>query len=251
LLPRADFDVPRALLGLKTPVGSLRIATEQPMQALLIPREPGRAGGAPIRFDCVPGFVFHIAQAFDREDGTLVLDVVRYRAYPAFDDLESLFRKPQPDMVPRLERMTLDPGSRSCGIEAWGDRAFELPVTAPAALGEPRRIIYGIGAPPGRANPFLTAIQRLDTHDGKIRALDFGADVAGEPMLVPGRDGEEGWLLSLVHRAGRDRTDLVILRAGDLAPQATVTLPCVIPAGFHGCWVPRAALPDSPPGPKA
>ncbi len=251
LLPRADFDVPRALLGLKTPVGSLRIATEQPMEALLIPRDPGRAGERPIRFDCVPGFVFHIAQAFDRADGALVLDVVRYRAYPAFDDFDSLFSAPQPDMVPRLERLTLHPEARDWGIEAWGERAFELPVTAPATLGEPRRIIYGVGAPPERANPFFTAIQRLDTESGEMRAHDLGPDLAGEPMFVPGRDGEEGWLLSLVHRAGRDRTDLVILRAGDLSLQAKVTLPCVIPVGFHGCWVPRAELPNSPPGPKA
>jgi all-trans-8'-apo-beta-carotenal 15,15'-oxygenase len=247
LLPQADYDVPRALLGLKTPIGSLRIATERPMQALLIPRAGQRASARPLRFECVPGFVFHIAQAFDREDGALVLDLVRYREFPAFDDFESLYRERHPDMVPRLERLRLRPQEGRCDSEPWSERAFGLPVTAPAALGAPRRCIYGVGAPPERDVPYFTAIQRLNTETGEVRVHDFGLDLAGEPILVPGGDGSEGWLLCLVHRAGRERTDLVCLRASDLALQATATLPCVIPIGFHGCWVPRGELPA--PGP--
>jgi carotenoid cleavage dioxygenase-like enzyme len=146
-------------------------------------------------------------------------------------------------MVPRLERLTLAPESRHCGIVAWGERAFELPVTTPAALGERRRYIYGIGAPPERNVPYLTAIQRLDSENGGMRSHDFGIDLPGEPILVPGADRAEGWLLSLVHRAGRARTDLVILRASDLAIQAQAALPCVVPLGFHGCWVARTELP--------
>jgi all-trans-8'-apo-beta-carotenal 15,15'-oxygenase len=250
LLPQADYDVARSLLGLKTPIGSLRIATERPMQALLIRRPPNRVGERPVLIDCVPGFVFHIAQAFDGEDGALVLDVVRYRQFPAFDDLESLYRRPHPGMVPRLKRLRLDPAAGRCAIEPWGERAFELPVTAAGALGAPRRCIYGVGAPPGRDAPFLTAIQRLDTQTGEIRVRDFGLDLAGEPILVPANDGSEGCLLSLVHRADQGHTDLVCLRASDLRVLATATLPCVIPLGFHGCWVPRGELPDAGPAPN-
>jgi carotenoid cleavage dioxygenase-like enzyme len=216
------------------------------MEAMLIPREGDGRGQRTLSLDCVPGFVFHIAQAFDRDDGALVLDVVRYREYPLFDDFESLFRGSHPGMVPRLERITLEPDAGRCRLEPWSGRAFELPVTAPARLGEPRRRVYGVGAPPERSSPYLTAVQRLDTETGEMRVCDFGLDLAGEPILVPGNDGNEGWLLSLVHRAGRDETQLVVLRASDLEIRATATLPCVIPAGFHGCWVPRGELPGAP-----
>jgi all-trans-8'-apo-beta-carotenal 15,15'-oxygenase len=238
LLPHADFDVPRALLGLSTPVGSLRLATERPMQALLIPR----AGGAPRLLDCGPGFVFHIAQGFDRDDGALVLDVLRYVDYPAFDDLDTLFADPPPDSLPHLERLVLEPDTGRFEVRSWTERGAELPTTESGALGEPRRFIYSIGAPRERRAPFFTAIQRLDTETGELRVLDLAPDLPGEPIPVAGADGGAGWLLSLVHRAGQSRTDLLVLRTSDLSIVATASLPQVVPLGFHGCWVPRAEI---------
>jgi all-trans-8'-apo-beta-carotenal 15,15'-oxygenase len=244
LLPQADFAIHQAMFGFKTAVGSLQIATERPMQALLLPREPDSS--RPLMLTGPPGFVFHIAQAFDMGDDALALDVIRYGRYPEFDDFTELFRNPPAGSVPRLERLVLDPTKRLCkrlslGIEAES-HAFELPISAPAALGTPKRILYGVGAPPERKAPYLTAIQRLDTETGTFITRDFGLDLVGEPMWVPDRGGAEGWLLSLVMRADQGRTELVVLRASDLALQATVPLPHLIPIGFHGCWVPRSEL---------
>jgi all-trans-8'-apo-beta-carotenal 15,15'-oxygenase len=236
LLPHVDFDVTRAALGLRTPVGSLRIRSERPMQALLIPRDGGEP---PAPIDCGTGFVFHIAQAFDRADGALVLDAIRYGRFPDFDAFETLFRNGDPDLMPRLERIVIDPAAKRSRADPWVEHAAELPVSAPAPLGEPRRILYGVGAPPERRAPFLTSILRLDTETGGLHSRDFGLDPVGEPMLVQDRDGGEGWLLTLVHRAGQGRSDLLILRAEDLSTEASVALPHQVPIGFHGCWVPR------------
>jgi all-trans-8'-apo-beta-carotenal 15,15'-oxygenase len=249
LLPHADFAALPALLGLKTPVGSLRVHTGRPMQALLLPRGADGAPGEPRLIEAVPGFVFHIAQAFDRDDGALALDLVHYRGYPAFDDLPAWFSGRHPEMVPRLERLVIDPSAGDCRLTGWGGRAWELPTTRPGGIGEERHLIYGIGAPADREVPYLTAIQRLDTRTGEVVARDFWPDLPGEPIPVPGPDGGEGWLLSLVHRAGAPvgagacRTDLVVLRAADLALVASATLPVLVPAGFHGCWVPRVQRP--------
>ncbi|WP_296896760.1 carotenoid oxygenase family protein [Thiohalocapsa sp.] len=244
LLPHADFDVPKAVFGLKTAVGSLKIATERPMQALLLPRAPG--AGRPAVLTGPPGFVFHVAQAYDDDSGRLVLDVIRYGLYPDFDDFTDLFRTPPDGAMPRLERLVLDPARHSCEHVSLGadvaSHAFELPISAPAPLGAPRRILYGVGAPPERRAPYLTSIHRLDTETGRLTTRDFGLDITGEPMLVPGDGDDEGWLLSLVFRADQDRTDLVVLRAENLEIQATAPLPHAVPIGFHGCWVPRGAL---------
>jgi all-trans-8'-apo-beta-carotenal 15,15'-oxygenase len=247
LLPHADFDLRKSVLGLSTAVGSLCIATDRPMQVLLLPRTPG--DDRPVLLQGPPGFVFHVAGAYDDDAGRLVLDVIRYGAYPQFDALEDLFRNPPDGAMPRLERLAVDPARRRCERLSLGPEleqlAFELPVTRPGACGEPRPILYGIGAPPGRRAPYLTSIHRVDTATGRLVSRDFDADLVGEPMLVPGADGDEGWLLSLVHRVGQGRTDLVVLRAADLSVQATAALPHRVPVGFHGCWVGREALPDS------
>jgi all-trans-8'-apo-beta-carotenal 15,15'-oxygenase len=238
LLPHADFDVPRALLGLNTPVGSLRLATARPMQALLIPRDGGRC----VEMETVPGFVFHIAQGFERDDGALLMDVMRYRDYPGFEDLESLFDAPAPEAPSRLERLILEPHTGRCTMQSWSARGAELPTTAPGPVGRERRFIYSIGAPADRGVPWFTALQRLDTRTGEMRVLDLCPDLPGEPVLAPAA-GSEGWLLSLVNRAGGQPSQLLVLRASDLGIQARVTLPFAVPIGFHGCWVPRHALP--------
>jgi len=192
--------------------------------------------------------VFHIAQAFVRDDGALVVDAIRYGRYPNFDRLQDLFSGDDPALMPHLERLVIDPESAHCDITIWSPRGAELPVTAAGALGEPHRFIYSIGAPAERAAPYLSSLQRLDTETGELRCRDFGLDIVGEPIFVPdpnasaATSGNEGWLLSLVYRAGRQRSELLVLRAADLETVATVTLPHRVPLGFHGCWVPRADL---------
>lgn len=260
LLPHADFDLTRAALGLTTPVGSLRLDSERPMQAMLIPRDGNSARPAPI--DCGGGFIFHIAHAFDRDDGALVIDAARYGRYPDFGRFEALFTGDEPGLMAHMERMVIDPETGRCDTTPWNSAASELPTTAPGRLGEPRRVIYSVGAPPQRRAPYFTSIQRLDTETGELRSRDFGLDLVGEPLLVPDlnqdlnqgpnrhpnpdpkqeQGGSEGWLLSLVYRAGQQRTDLLVLRASDLETLATVRLPHTVPPGFHGCWVERAAL---------
>ena len=73
---------------------------------------------------------------------------------------------------------------------------------------------------------------------------DYGPGrVTAEPVFVP-RPGavaeDDGWILSYVYDAGRDRSDVVILDARDFGgdPVATIHLPVRVPYGFHGGWVP-------------
>ena len=66
-------------------------------------------------------------------------------------------------------------------------------------------------------------------------------DVTGEPVFVPrSRDAEEGdgYLLSVVYRAAENRSDLIVLDAGNVAdgPVACAELPHRVPYGFHGNW---------------
>jgi all-trans-8'-apo-beta-carotenal 15,15'-oxygenase len=235
LLPFADFDIPRALLGLKSPAASLQLNTDRPMQALLIPRE----GGPTRLIDAVPGFVFHIAAASDRDDGGLDLQLIRYPGFPALGDAEGFFREvEQTDGLPRLERLRIDPVANHCALSRGIDEVgFELPTAVPGRLGAKRRHIYGIGTPPDRRLPFFSALQRYDTQTGELLQHDLGADLPGEPIPTANRPNGEEWLLSLVYRGAERRSDLLVLRAEDLTIQAAIELPHAVPPGFHGCWV--------------
>lgn len=235
LLPYADFDVPRALLGLRSPADSLKLRTEQPMEALLIPRH----GGQPTRIKAVPGFILHIAEAVELDDGRLQLHLVRYPAFPNFSDLERLFIEiERNDGLPRLERLDINPATGHCTVEQCVSCGFELPTTAPGRFGEPRGPIYGIGTPEGRRLPYFSAISRFDPRSGELKQRDFGLDLPGEPIPTAESADQEEWLLSLVYRAADRRTELLVLDAHDLSTQATIPLPQAVPPGFHGSWIP-------------
>ncbi|MBK1617608.1 hypothetical protein CKO42_03895 [Lamprobacter modestohalophilus] len=241
LLPFADFDIPRALLGLQSPAASLKLDRDRPMQALLIPR----AGGPTQLIDAVPGFIFHIAAASDRDDGGLDLRVIRYPNFPALGDVECFFREvEQTDGLPRLEWLQIDPAANRCSLSPCSEEVgFELPTVSPGPLGAKPRQIYGIGTPAGRRLPFFSAIQRFQMQTGELIQQDLGADLPGEPIPTAMRPDQEDWLLSLVYRAAERRSDLLVLRAADLAIQASIELPHAIPPGFHGCWVPTKPSP--------
>ena len=51
---------------------------------------------------------------------------------------------------------------------------------------------------------------------------------------------DDGVLMGLGQRRGRDEGQLVILDAPTLETVATVTLPQRVPMGFHGNWCPRS-----------
>lgn len=233
LLPHVDFDVPRSLLGLSTWADSLRVATDHPMDALLIPR----GGGPPQTLETVPGFVFHIAHGYDREDGAVVLDLVHYRDYPPLNRLDILLAHDNPYTTPKPLRLVIDPGRGSCETQPLSPCPAELPRVAPGGFGKPRRYIFSIGAPAERRAYYLSCIQRLDTLTGETIHHEFSPDLPGEPVLVPEGPHEAGWVLTLVYRAQERRTDLVILRSEDLGVQAVLPLPHSVPPGFHGSWL--------------
>jgi carotenoid cleavage dioxygenase-like enzyme len=82
-----------------------------------------------------------------------------------------------------------------------------------------------------------------DLHDGAVTShLLVPGRTPGEAVFVPPDDapGGDGWLMAFVYDAATDRSDLVVLDAGDLAapPVAAIHLPRRVPAGFHGNWLP-------------
>lgn len=238
-LAPVSFDVLRTLSGLSTPAGSIREEPGAPTQVLVVPR----AGGEARRFEVEHCFVFHFANAYEK-DGTIVVDAFRTPRFPEPGTFEGLLEgrvleAPPDGAGPLLTRYRLDLASGRTREEAITDHPGELPTIDGRRVGRRHRSVYSVGARPGRASLLLTGILRTDVEARRAVLRDFAPDLPGEPVFAPGGEGDaEGWLLVLAHGAASGRAELHVLRADDLSTACRLGLPHHLPPGFHGTWVP-------------
>ncbi|MFJ3231015.1 carotenoid oxygenase family protein [Streptomyces sp. NPDC086787] len=179
-------------------------------------------------FDIAPCYVFHVLNAYDAPDGTIVVHVMRY---PEMWRQTSQGTAPPEDAV--LWTWTVDPVAGTVREEQLDDRPGEFPRIDDRRTG----LAVAHGHMTGE-----NSLVRYDLTTGAATTHDFGPDrTPGEAAFAPADDraGGPGWLLTYVHDATTERSDLVVLDADDLgaAPVATVHLPGRVPVGFHGNWI--------------
>ena len=185
-------------------------------------------------------YVFHVANAYDRDDGAVVVDVCAY---------ETMFDGGTKGPNGRnlgLERWTIDPVAGSVERRTIDATPQEFPRPDERFFGRPYRHAWATALPESEVAGFMGA-SCLIAHDlvaGTRTVRDFGKGMLpGEFVFVPhsadAAEGE-GWLMGLVIDSEADTTALVILNAQDFAGPAvaTVDLPHRIPPGFHGNWIP-------------
>lgn len=208
----------------------------------LLPRD----GGAEDIIWCAvdPAYVFHVANSFDAADGTVVVDLCAYETMfePASDGgVDGPAGKPR-----GLERWTIDPVARTVSRQTIDATPQEFPRPDERFFGQPYRYAWSMGLATGDPANFIghAPIFAFDLDTGERTVRDFGpTKVPGEFVFVPASDDApegHGWLMGYVIDAVANTTDLVILDAQDIAaePVATVHIPCRIPPGFHGNWLP-------------
>ena len=174
-----------------------------------------------------PCYVFHTLNAFDTPDGRIIVDVVRY---------DHMWWPGHEDVPGSLWRWTIDLASGVVTEDRLDDRPGEFPRIDDRLAGSDAR--FGHVTQTGKQS-FL---RRYDLHRGTATEHVFAPrHIPGEAVFVPAEHGE-GWLLTYVYDAADDRSDLIVLDAGNVAgaPVATVHLPQRVPAGFHGNWLPDA-----------
>lgn len=186
-------------------------------------------------FEIAPCYVFHSFNAFEGTDGRIVLDVCRYPKLWAKNSGEFESASPY--------RFTIDTTSGRVTETPLFDDAAEFPRIDDRRAGSRARFGYAVTNPPvgefergGRPS-----IVKYDMTNGERRAHDLGGRVPSEAVFVPGGKGEdEGWLIAYVYDESRDTSDVVILDAQQIErkPVATIHLPCRVPYGFHGNWLP-------------
>ena len=186
-------------------------------------------------YEIDPCYVFHPMNAY--EDGDkIVLDVSRFPKLAFGPDDE--------DGEPAvLHRWIIDRAAGKVIDQPIDDRPADFPRVADAAMGLRHRYGYML-ATGGDMDAFGQEVFKYDLKAGTSSTYRFGPGfAAGEPVFAAARRQraeDEGWILTYVHDAARDKSDLVIIDATELekGPIARVHIPRRVPHGFHGSWIP-------------
>ena len=178
-----------------------------------------------------PGFLFHIVNSYENENGQVVLDFCRYERLFDFDNPLPMGQKPF------LTRWILDPKAKTCSEEMLDDRPMEFSRVHPDYDGKQHRFGYLLND--GRLNNYF----KHDFEKSETITHDFGESCqAAEPVFIPKKNAkseDDGFVVGFVYDKTTDLSDFVILDAQNFsdAPLARVALPQRVPFGFHGSWI--------------
>ena len=178
-----------------------------------------------------PGFLFHIVNSYENENGQVVLDFCRYERLFDFDNPLPMGQKPF------LTRWILDPKAKTCSEEMLDDRPMEFSRVHPDYDGKQHRFGYLLND--GRLNNYF----KHDFEKSETITHDFGESCqAAEPVFIPKKNAkseDDGFVVGFVYDKTTDLSDFVVLDAQNFseAPLARITLPQRVPFGFHGSWI--------------
>lgn len=222
------FDFERAMQG------AMPYRWEESYGARVGVMKRGDESGAMQWFDVEPCYVFHPMNACEK-DGRLVVETARY---------PELWREGSDRFdLATLHRWELDLSTGAVSETPLDDRPIEFPRIDDRLCGAPSRYGYAVRNLSSTKEE-ATSILKYDLKSASSVEHDFGPGrYPSEAVFAPdpsGREEDAGWLMTYVYDAASDRSDFVILDAQNLGarPTAVVHLPCRIPFGFHGNWMP-------------
>lgn len=186
------------------------------------------------------------ANAFELEDGRVVLDVIASERWD-MGRLEPNSERPlweteDPASAPkrRLLRYEVDLASKAFTKRELSDRHMGCVSVNPAFNGKRHRYVFGTVAHGPGAGPWA-GVAKVDTETGAMDSWVPGpAEFGGEPQFVPRAGGseDEGYLITVVFDGEAARSDVVILDAKQVSkgPVCRFALQTPMPHGLHTCW---------------
>ena len=197
-------------------------------------------------FKIDPCFVFHSCNAYDLENGDVIVDASVHEKTFA-----NTIQGPADEQNIRFERWHLDRKAGELKRTVISNIPQEFARFDERLTGKPYRYAYTLtlgeenkpGSPTDISPNYLL---RHDLKTGETLKHFYGEGYAtGEVIFIPKSKEsaeDEGWLISYVHSIDANHqkiTKVVILDAKNIEsdPQATIELPVHVPLGFHSNWV--------------
>lgn len=215
---------------------------DQPTRFGVVPRK----GGAATWFEFPTSYIYHVINAWEEGDDVVMAACKmvpngfdpdpRYGPYAAMADVLALRAQPF------LWRMNMKTGK---GREEQIDDALsEFPVINNEFAGAKSRYSYHVVFDDCIEQRF-SAFLKYDLQTGRSERHDLPNGVYGSELAFAPRIGaaeeDDGYLISFTSDA-RGASEAIIIDAKNFAapPQARISLPQRVPAGFHGIWAPGA-----------
>lgn len=202
-------------------------------------------GSGEVRTHRAPAaFVFHVINAFERGDET-VLDALTYDDPAIIDTLTvDALRARWPEFDGKPVRYVLRRGREEAVVEPLSEQRFEFPALH-EQLGEGRAHRYVWGASGAHeSGGYRSAIVQLDRERAHAKRFEEDGFVFGEPLFVPkpdARDERDGVLISVAPHLTEARSVLAVLDAETLDVRGWGELEQPIPFSFHGCFLTEGA----------
>jgi carotenoid cleavage dioxygenase-like enzyme len=195
-------------------------------------------------YEIEPCYVFHSLNAY--EDGEkMVIDVARFPNV-VLDDAnfpKTGFGPAEPGVEPAvLHRWTINRTTGKVSSEALDDRPAEFPQIPQHLVGLRHRYGYMMATTCGSVHDFGQELYKYDLERGRSWTFRLPpGETAGEPTVAHvGPAEDDGYVLTFIYNRKRGTSDLGIIDASDFekGTVARIHLPCRVPDGFHGSWMP-------------
>ena len=222
-------------------------------------KNSGKMKTVPIPFDGSPDANLQFVNAYEDEDGTIIIDAIRSDGsnnnrgsgsssntqWPWAKTL-SAFQSMSPKKS--LWRYKLHPQSGSLSKESISNDQVYFGVVNSKMSGQKHRYVYGAVGALGKDVAPPQGIIKVDL---KSNTQDYWFpevyEFCGEPMYASREGGDDsedgGYILSVMYNGKDERSELVVLKANDIisGPIARVPIGIAVPHGYHGCFAQEEA----------
>lgn len=192
------------------------------------------------RSETEPWFQWHFANGYVDNSGAVIVDIASYQDFQTNQYLKEVATgETHTAAKSTLTRVNVNPQNGKVNhIERLFDRHCEFPLVPQQNVGKYSRYTYLSTVKEGTdiSQEILNSIACFDHKNGTLIEANFGDNsdniYPSEPIYA------QGWILTVLYDGNSDSSEVWIFDADNLdkPPVCKLSLPSVIPPGFHGTW---------------